>query len=80
MFQNSIASIYTNYVPQNTTENQYLNFNFEIYNKIVEIIVPEIKLGENTFLRGSVASDESKFKLNFRSPEITAYDYFFEKI
>lgn len=80
LFQNSIASIYTNYVPQRTTEHQYLNFNFEIYNKIVEIIVPEIKLGDNTFLRGSVASDESNFKLNFRSPEITAYDYYIEKI
>ncbi len=80
LFQNSIASIYTNYVPERTTENQYLNFNFEIYNKIVEIIVPEIKLGDNTFLRGSVASDESKFKLNFRSPEIHAYDYYIERI
>tara|TARA_R110000850_G_scaffold268138_1_gene399412 strand:+ start:3778 stop:8196 length:4419 start_codon:yes stop_codon:yes gene_type:complete len=80
LFQNSVASIYTNYVPNRTTENQYVNFNFEIFNKIVEVIIPEIKIGNNTTIRGSVASDESEFKLNFRSPEITAYDNYIEKI
>lgn len=80
LFQNSIASIYANYTPIKTTENQYVTFNFEIFNKIVEVIVPEIKLGDNTTIRGSVASDESKFKLNFRSPEITAYDKYIERI
>lgn len=80
LFQNSVASIYTNYVPNRTTENQYVNFNFEIFNKIVEVIIPDIKIGNNTTIRGSVASDESEFKLNFRSPEITAYDNYIEKI
>lgn len=80
LFQNAVASIYTNYVPAKTTENQYLNFNFEIFNKIVEVFVPEIRLGENTTIRGTVASDESKFKLNFRSPEITAYGNYMKKI
>lgn len=80
LFQNSVASIYANYIPVKTTENQYLTFNFEIYNKIVEVIVPEIKIGDNTFVRGSVASDESEFKLNFRSPEITAYGNYINRI
>ncbi len=80
LFQNAVASIYANYVPSKTTENQYLNFNFEIFNKIVEVFVPEIRLGENTTIRGTVASDESKFKLNFRSPEITAYGNYIKRI
>ncbi len=80
LFQNAVASIYTNYVPLKTTENQYITFNFEIFNKIVEVFVPEIKLGENTTIRGTVASDESQFKLNFRSPEITAYGNYINKI
>src|SRR5690606_28193495 len=37
LFQNSLASIYTNYEPKTVTDNQFLNFNFEIHNKIVEI-------------------------------------------
>jgi len=80
LFQNSVASIYTNYIPVKTTENQYVSFNFEIFNKIVEVIVPEIKLGDNTIIRGSVASDESEFKLNFRSPEITAYGNYLRRV
>lgn len=80
LFQNSIASIYTNYVPIKTTEDQYIDFDFEIFNKIVEVFIPEIKVGENTRIRGSVASDESKFKLNFRSPEITAFDNYIKKV
>lgn len=80
LFQNSLASIYTNYVPIRATENQYVSFNFEIFNKIVEVIVPEIKIGDNTIIRGSVASDESEFKLNFRSPEITAYGNYIKRI
>jgi len=80
LFQNAVASIYANYVPVKTTENQYASFNFEIFNKIVEIIIPEIQLGDNTIIRGSVASDESEFKLNFRSPEITAYGYYIKRI
>src|SRR5690606_2865767 len=55
-------------------------FNFEIFNKIVEVIVPEIKLGDNTIIRGSVSSDESEFKLNFRSPEITAFGNYIKRI
>lgn len=80
LFQNSLASIYTNYTPVRATENQYLNFNFEIYNKIVEVIIPDIKIGDNTIVRGAVASDESEFRLNFRSPEITAYGNYIKRI
>lgn len=80
LFQNSIASIYANYTPVKTTENQFVTFNFEIFNKIVELIVPEIKLGDNTIIRGSVSSDESEFKLNFRSPEITAFGNYIKRI
>ncbi|MBA3985395.1 MAG: translocation/assembly module TamB, partial [Flavobacteriales bacterium] len=80
LFQNSIASIYTNYVPERTTENQFVNFNFEIFNKIVEIFVPEIQFADNTTIRGSVASDESEFKLNFRTPEVTAFGKYFKRV
>lgn len=80
LFQNSLASIYTNYEPRTVTDNQFLNFNFEIHNKILEIFLPDLKLAENTTVRGAVASDESNFKLNFRSPDITAYGNYFEKV
>lgn len=74
LFQNSIASIYTNYIPAEVTTNQYLNYEFEVYNKIVDVFVPELQLGDNTKVKGSVASDESKFQLDFRSPELLLYN------
>ncbi|GAA4281805.1 translocation/assembly module TamB domain-containing protein [Gaetbulibacter aestuarii] len=71
LFENSIGYIYTNYKPNKVETNQHIDFNFKIYNKIIEVIYPELSLGKNTFIRGRVDSDEKKFRLTFKSPEIT---------
>lgn len=80
LFRNGIGSIYANYIPEEVTTNQYIDYNFEINNKIVDLFVPQLKLGENTSVRGSVSSDESKFKLDFRSPEILLFDNYLGKV
>lgn len=72
--QNSIGSIYTHYEPFEITPNQYLEFKFQIYNKIVEVFWPDVVLSANTFIRGEIDADENLFKLNVRSPKVTAYD------
>ncbi|NND62399.1 MAG: translocation/assembly module TamB, partial [Flavobacteriaceae bacterium] len=80
LFHNSIGSIYTNYIPNEVTENQYIDYEFEIYNKIVDLFVPDLRLGENTRVKGSVYSDESKFKLDFKSPELLLLDNYLGKV
>lgn len=80
LFENSIGYIYTNYIPYQVKANQNINFNFKIYNKIIDVFFPEIKLGKNTFVRGRVASDEKDFRLTFKSPEIKVFDYFANQI
>ena len=80
LFENSIGSIYTNYIPTKVKQNQSINFNFKIYNKIIEVFYPEIKLGKNTFIRGQVESNEKGFKLTFKSPELKYLDYFASNI
>ncbi|MDT0650978.1 translocation/assembly module TamB domain-containing protein [Autumnicola edwardsiae] len=80
LFQNSLGSIYTNYQPRTITTNQYMEFDFDISSQIVEIFYPEIRVAPNTFIRGRVESDESEFKLNFRSPKIEAFDNLLEDI
>ncbi|MCX7548034.1 translocation/assembly module TamB [Xanthomarina sp. F1114] len=80
LFENAIGSIYTNFKPHKVKENQYIDFNFKIYNKIVEVFVPDLKLGKNTYVRGRVESDEKEFKLTFKSPKIKLFDYFANKI
>jgi len=73
LVQNSVGSIYTNYRPFEISEGQTLTFNFKIYNKIVDVFFPEVKFEPNTFIKGDIVADEGDFKLNFKSPGITAY-------
>ena len=76
LFINALGSLYTKYSPYEISTNQYIDFNFKIYNKIVEVFVPELQLGKNTFVKGRVESDEKEFKLTFKSPKIEWLDYF----
>ena len=76
LVQNSIRSIYTNYVPYKIEDEQYIDFNFTIYNKIVEVFYNELELGKNTFVKGRIESDQRGFKLTFKSPKIKLLDYF----
>ncbi|WP_345272436.1 translocation/assembly module TamB domain-containing protein [Flaviramulus aquimarinus] len=80
LFENSIGHIYTNYKPHKVDTNQSIDFNFKIYNKIVEVVYPEVEVGANTFIRGRVESEEEKFKLTFKSPKIKLLDYFANNI
>ncbi len=80
LFRNAIGSIYTNYMPIQVTTDQYINYEFEIYNKIIDVFVPQLQLGENTRLKGAVYSDESKFKLDFKSPELLLYNNYLGKV
>lgn len=73
LFKNSIGNLYANYEPIPIESNQYLDFNFDIYNKIIEVVLPDIKLSPNTFIRGSVESEEDDFKLTFKSPEMEVF-------
>ncbi len=80
LLENSVGNIYTNYKPHAVADNQRINFNFKIYNKIIEVIYPELELGKNTFIRGSMHSDADKFKLTFKSPEIKLLNNFVKKV
>lgn len=80
LVENSLGSIYTNYKPKTITTNQYMEFDFDIYNQIVEVFYPEIELAPNTFIRGRVESDESEFRLTFKSPRIDIFNNMVEQI
>ncbi|WP_245577784.1 translocation/assembly module TamB domain-containing protein [Gelidibacter mesophilus] len=76
LVENSIGSIYTNYIPHKVETEQYLDFNFTIYNKIVEVFYHDLELGKNTFVKGRIESDQRGFNLTFKSPKIKLLDYF----
>lgn len=71
--QNALGSIYTNYVPYVVAPNQFLDFNFTIYNQIVNVFFPEIYIDDNTKIKGKIQSDTNLLKLMFSSPRIDAY-------
>ncbi len=80
LFRNSIGSLYTNFEATEITDNEFMEFNFSIYNKIVDVFFPEIQFAPNTIIKGKVESNESEFKLTFKSPAITAFDNYMEDI
>ena len=80
LLRNAFGDIYTKYKPYQVNDSQYFNFNFKIYNKIVEIFSSQLKLGSNTFTKGRVESDPKNFKLTFRSPNIKLEDFFARQI
>ncbi|MCA0132629.1 translocation/assembly module TamB domain-containing protein [Winogradskyella alexanderae] len=76
LVENSLGSIYTNYIPYEVEKGQYLNFNFNIYSKIAAVFYKDLFLGKNTFIKGKIESDDQGFDLSFNSPEIKFQKYF----
>lgn len=71
--QNALGSIYTNYTPYPVEPNQFINFNFTIYNKIVDVFLPEVSVGKNTKISGRINSNKQLLKLTVKAPELKAY-------
>ena len=80
LIENSVGSIYTNYIPNEVEEGQYLNFRFNIYSKIAAVFFKDLTLGKNTYIEGRIETDERGFDLTFNSPEIKFKDYFANNI
>ncbi|TXD51328.1 translocation/assembly module TamB [Polaribacter sp. IC063] len=71
--QNALGSIYTNYKPYKVAPNQFLDFNFTVYNQIVNVFFPAIYIDDNTKIKGKIQSNKDQLKLTFSSPRIDAY-------
>lgn len=71
--QNALGSIYSNYTPYEVQPHQFLDFDFTIYNQIVEVFFPEISIAPNTKIKGKIKADNNHLKLTVSSPRITAY-------
>ncbi len=80
IIENAIGSLYTNYRPNKVSKGQYLDFNLSIYNKLIEIFLPQLSLSANTQISGKLNADTNEFKLNFNSPEINYANNTFDKV
>ncbi|BAO77536.1 translocation/assembly module TamB domain-containing protein [Winogradskyella sp. PG-2] len=80
LVENSVGSIYTNYIPNEVEEGQYIDFKFNIYSKIAAVLYKDLTLGKNTFIEGRKETDEKGFDFTFNSPEIKFQEYFAKNI
>lgn len=78
--ENALGSLYANYSPNKLAPDQFLNFDFTVYDKIVEVFIPDVSISENTRLKGKINADEGKFVLDFTSPDINAFDNHIQNI
>jgi hypothetical protein len=74
MAQNALGSMYTNYVPYKVAQNQFLNFNFTIYNQIVEVFYPHVSIDKNTKILGRIDAEDNQLKLTISSPKIVIFE------
>jgi len=80
LVMNSVGSLYTNYKPYKVKKGQFLRFNFHVYDKVVEMLYPEINIDSSTVVRGKIDSDLQEFKFRFKSQKITAAKNTFDNI
>ncbi|CAC9975256.1 translocation/assembly module TamB domain-containing protein [Flavobacterium panici] len=80
LVMNSVGSLYTNYKPFKVKKGQFLRFNFHVYNKVVEMLYPEMTIDSSTVVRGKIDSDLQEFKFGFRSKQISAAKNTFDNI
>ncbi|SHM03453.1 translocation/assembly module TamB domain-containing protein [Flavobacterium saccharophilum] len=77
---NSVGSLYTNYKPYKVKKGQFLRFNFHVYDKVVEMLYPEVNVDSSTVVRGKIDADLNEFKFRFNSQKITAAKNTFDNI
>lgn len=80
IIENSLGSMYSYYKPHALSQEQFVNFEFDIHNQIVDIFVPQLSLGQDTYLKGEISTATKDFKLQFRSPEMNVEDKTFYKV
>jgi len=80
LFSDAIENLYFESEYDSSEVYQYVDFDLNIYNKIIEVFFPKIQVAPNTFIRGSLNASENDFSLNFRSPHLDIYGNSFDKI
>ncbi|MCA4806431.1 translocation/assembly module TamB domain-containing protein [Myroides odoratimimus] len=80
LFTNALGSLYTNYSPYKIKEEQYLDFDITVHNRLIEVFLPQLTLSASTHVEGNIDNDDNIFKLNFSSPSIGIEDFNFYNV
>uniref|UniRef100_UPI00404A7FB0 translocation/assembly module TamB domain-containing protein n=2 Tax=Flavobacterium sp. TaxID=239 RepID=UPI00404A7FB0 len=74
LFSNALGGIYKNFKPEKIKAHQSIAFDIDIYNKLIEIFYPDIEIGSNTSISGSIDGDTNDLVVDFQSPNLNVYD------
>ena len=74
LVQNSLGSMMANYTPLEIKGNQYLEFDFEIFNEIIPVLSPKVKLYSSAILKGKVIDANNEIKMLFATPKVKVYN------
>lgn len=80
ILENAVGSLYANYSPHQLSKNQFLEFDFTVYNKILEVFYPDVSISENTHVKGKINADEGLFQFDFKSPLVNVFENRFSGI
>jgi hypothetical protein len=80
ILENAVGSLYANYSPHKLSKNQFLDFDFTVYNKVLEVLYPEVSIAENTHFKGKINADAGLFQFDFNSPFVNAFENKFNGI
>jgi len=71
LIKNAAGSVFANYKIKPFENAQYINYQFNIHNKIISLINPKLKVSKNTSVKGNINAEENKLKLRVLSPKIS---------
>lgn len=75
LLQNAAGAQYPHYKPYAIAPNQYVDFNFNIRNKIAAALFGNaVSLDNNTFIKGSIHSQKDLLALDIRIPSLVVKD------
>ena len=66
--ENSLGSLYQNYSPNKIATNQYIEYELDIQNKIVDLLVPKLEISDDTSVSGKITADNGEFVLLMNTP------------
>lgn len=70
LVENTLGGLYKNYAPIAIDAHQFVEYDLEIENKIVDLLVPRLLIGDETKVSGRISADEGEFVLNLKTPFI----------
>ncbi len=71
LIQNALGSVFANYKLKHVDNQQYMFYKLLIHNKIVNLINPDVKIENNTLVKGKINSKNNQLNFKLLSKKIT---------